>query len=154
MIVFRIDRLKREKSVLSGKGAEQLGGRWNPVGTPVVYCAENRALAMLEILVHALHKRFLPPDRILVSIEVPEQLIVKIFKPKDLPRYWRSNNSTLALQNFMLPHIEKYPVIKVPSVIMPDEFNIMLNPNHADFHMIRVIEIKPLEFDNRLKPEN
>jgi len=88
MIVFRLTKKKFAGS-LSGEGAKRVGGRWNSIGTPMLYTSQSRALALLELAVHV---PFIiqPEDYRLVSIEIPSFIKVKQLDPSKLPTDWNT----------------------------------------------------------------
>lgn len=138
---------------MSGAGAKITGGRWNRPGTPMLYTAGTIALACLETLVH-LKVGDLPLNRYLVSIEVPPAVWRKtesLVSPTkhvgwdalpagmvslELGEQWvRSKSSVLAV---------------VPSVIVPRELNVLVNPEHPDITKLKVIKHEKWVYDHRL----
>lgn len=134
----------------SGKGAALYGGRWNRIGTEVIYTAGSPALAALEILVHY---EVLPQDFVLTPIRIPDELRVLVLKDRDLPPEW--DRETIALETQLLGEKwvaqQKYPVLSVPSTIIRGERNLVLNPAHPDFGRIRFLRSAPFRFDSRLR---
>lgn len=153
MEVYRLSKKKYAKD-LSGKGAELFGGRWNPIGIPALYTAENRALSILELLVHS-PKKYLPKDLVLLSIFIPkryEKEIVKITN-KQLKKIWNSLRKNSISEQIGKSHFleAKQLGIIVPSVNVPNEKNIVLNPNHSKFKYIKIKSVVDFSFDERLK---
>lgn len=154
MQVFRIVREKYLTSVLSGKGAQlSKGFRWNSFGTPMVYTAQSRSLAVLEVAVHLDLSEDLPTDRYLVKIEIPEDLEILTLQKDDLPMGWDAKPPRKLSQRIGDEFISGMtaPVLRVPSSIIEDEFNFLLNPLHRDFDKIASVESRPFVFDERLK---
>ena len=151
MLIYRLDRLKRENQVLSGKGSEMFGGRWNYPGIPAVYCAENRALTVLEILAH-LDKDHWPNDRIMVSFEIPDESMIHKMDVAELDSGWNSFPYTDSSQRIFGEFVQSnnHCILAVPSAIVPDEFNFVINPNHPKATQIRVIDKKAFVLDHRL----
>jgi len=151
MIVYRIDRAKRKKDLLSGIGAEKVGGRWNKIGTRAVYTSQNISLAYLEIVMHLDISEDLPDDRILVRIEIPDD--VNIIEEKKIPKDWNSFPYNSATQKVFTKFCDdhKGAVLKVPSAIVKSEGNFIINPLHPDASKIKVVKIEKFLFDNRLK---
>ncbi len=150
MIVFRLSKSKFA-SDLSGKGAEKSGGRWNSKGTAMVYTSASRALCTTEIAVHTPLGN-LPLDYKLISIEIPDEIAIQEFAQKDLPNNWKSiphSHSTQLLGDKFIAD-SLYMVLKVPSAVVQDEFNFLINPNHAESHKIIIKTIEPFNFDERL----
>ncbi len=153
MIVYRIDREKYVSSVLSGIGASLHGGRWNRQHTPAVYASESRALALLEILVHVRTTALMPHDRVIISIDIPDDYYLSMTVDKLNP-YWNTlPNPHFITQKLFDTHcvLGDYGGLRVPSVIIPEECNIVLNPMDADFNeRVTVSDVKRLNWDQRL----
>lgn len=154
MKVFRIEREKYLKTTLSGKGASMTKGyRWNSFNTKLVYTAESRALATLEVAVHLDLSEDLPTDRYFVEIEIPDDISILEVNISDLPEDWNSKPPTLTTQiigdDFVFEN--EAAVLKVPSSIIPHEFNYLINPSHQDAKNIKVISKTLMSFDERLK---
>ncbi len=151
MIVYRIDRLKRKNDLLSGIGAEKVGGRWNQIGTRAVYTSQNISLAYLEIVMHLDISEDLPDDRILVHIEIPDD--ITIFEEKKLPKNWNSFPYSSSTQEVFTKFCKenKGAVLKVPSAIVKSEYNFIINHLHEEASRIKVLKIEKFLFDNRLK---
>ena len=150
---MRVYRLSKGsfKHDLSGKGAELAGGRWNNKGTAVVYTAASRSLCALEILVH-LPIGLLPFDYHLVTIEIPDSAPLKEISVSDLPEDWQSiphGNATQRIGDLFVQERE-FLLLKVPSAVVKDEFNFLINPAHPDFQQVKVVETELFEFDSRL----
>ena len=153
MIVFRISQELYIKD-LTGTGAKLYGGRWNSKGNPILYTAENRSLAMLETMVHA-PQRIMPQNLCIATIFVPEDAPNRIFKVDELPDGWRDYPAPGNLVNFgdaFLSGME-YLYIKIPSSVLKEEFNILINPLHPDMRMVRLEGSMPFQFDVRLFPK-
>lgn len=150
MIVFRLSKSKFAND-LSGKGAEKSGGRWNSKGTSMLYTSESRALCATEIAVHTPLGN-LPLDYKLISIEIPENIQIHTLVSSDLPMDWKyiphSHSTQVIGDLFILDGI--YPVLKVPSVVIQDEYNYLINPTHPESAKIKIMTIEPFNFDERL----
>lgn len=154
MKVFRIEREKYLNSTLSGQGASvSKGNRWNSLNTPMVYTAESRALATLEVWVHLDVSEDLPADRFLVEIDIPDDITIMEVKIDDLPDNWNAKPPIAATQiigdDFV--HQNEAAVMKVPSSIIPQESNYLINPAHPDAKRIKVVSKIPFALDKRLK---
>lgn len=154
MIVYRIEREKYLKTALSGVGASMSKGyRWNSFNTKLVYTAESRALATLEVSVHLDLSEDLPTDRYYVEIEIPDELTIQEVKMEDLPEDWDSKPPSIITQiigdDFVFQN--ESAVLKVPSSIVPFEFNYLINPNHPESKKIKVIGKTSMNFDQRFK---
>ena len=154
MKVYRIEREKYLNTTLKGIGAAYTEGyRWNSLHTYLVYTAESRALATLEISVHLDLNEDLPTDRYYVEIDIPDDIEVLQLSTEDLPENWDAKPPILATQFIGDDFVNEgaAAVLKVPSCIVPPEFNYLINPNHPDAEMIRMISKVPLTFDERMK---
>jgi len=154
MRVYRIEREKHLETTLQGIGAALNDGyRWNSLNTFLVYTAESRALATLEVSVHLDLLEDLPTDRFYVEIEIPDDVEILELSIEQLPENWDSKPPILETQfigdDFVFQ--KNAAVLKVPSAIVPPEFNYLINPNHPDAAKIKVVTTQKLNFDNRLK---
>lgn len=154
MIVYRIEREKYLRSTLSGSGAAMTEGyRWNSKNTYLVYTAESRALAMLEISVHLDLSEDFPTDRYYVEIEIPNEVEILELDSKDLPDNWNSRPPLAETQFIGDDFVSQNSaaVLKVPSCIVTQEYNYLINPHHIDSAKIRVLSTQQFSFDNRLQ---
>lgn len=130
---------------MSGEGARLYGGRWNPPGTAVVYASESRALAVLETFVHvtleARAMRFL-----LYPIALPSRVRLKRLAPARAPRGFRASQE--AGREWLADGGALGLV--VPSVIVRQEVNYVLNVRHPQFAQVRIGKPEPFSFDERL----
>jgi len=119
---------------IAGTGGRHNAGRWNQLGTPIVYCAEHPALSMLEMLVHV-DLIDLPGTFQLLEIEVPDYIVP--VEP-ELPENWRDDRQITRnlFENFCAE--AKSPLMTVPSVVMPHAFNHLINPRHTDAASITI----------------
>lgn len=149
MQVYRIAKQKYIKD-LSGVGAKTVGGRWNPKGIAVLYTSTSTALSALEVLAH-LPAAYFPDDMAIATITIPDELVTTI-KIESLPDNWNEIPVPIEIQNFTMPWIteEKYLGLKIPSIIIPKEENLLINPLHPKFGEIRLMDIEPFSFDMRL----
>lgn len=150
MIAFRISK-ENWINDLSGTGAKLSGGRWNPKGIPVLYCASTSSLAILETLVH-IDIDLLPNDLYIAEIEIPENQILEL-SPQDLPRNWNNNPSPDSLKNLGRGWImeNKFLTLKVPSAVNPNESNYIINVGHPDFDKVLMTKTYPIFLDDRLR---
>lgn len=152
MQVFRLARANHRYD-LSGYGAYLYGGRWNSPGRAVLYTASQRALAVLELLVH-LPAKDLPDDMYLLTLEVPDHVSQELLLPADLPADWQRLSApqpTAAIGQRWLESGRSL-VLRVPSVLLPQEHNLLLNPAHPEFSQVKLAaEPEPFHFDERLR---
>lgn len=138
---------------LAGTGAKITGGRWNSKGTPVVFCATNIALATLET-VHFLCGGGLPFNRYLVRIDVPHAVwdARQVLDP--LPGGWDAIPAGLSGRRAGDGWIASgaSALLLVPSVIVPDEYNVLINPQHSDAAAMVAVTLKRWICDPRFFP--
>jgi RES domain-containing protein len=148
MKVYRISKTEYAKD-LAGTGAKLYGGRWNHLNTPCIYTSESRALAILEYSVN-INIDFIPNSLSVCTFEIDEEQIQEI-KSKKLPNDWQeipAPHSTKTIgTDFLHSNI---PLIKIPSIIIPDEYNYILNPSLLG-KAFELIEIKRIIYDLRIK---
>ena len=150
MIVYRLAKSKFSHE-LSGKGAEKSGGRWNSRGVAMVYTSDSRALCTTEVAVH-LPLGLLPSDYKIISIEIPDSIKILTLPVSNLPADWNSiphSGSTQEIGDEFIRQ-SRSAVLKVPSAVVPGDFNFLLNPNHKDFLQISIKETGDFGFDSRL----
>ncbi len=153
MVVYRITSVKHQNSVLSGIGAEMVGGRWNEVGTRAVYSSENISLALLEYYIHSENIANLPKEIVVAKIEFPDEFVVQ--ELEQLPERWNqypySSKTTKLFTNLVKSN--NFFALKVPSTIVGLESNFILNPLFKEFGKVEVVEFIKLPIDERLKFE-
>jgi RES domain-containing protein len=135
---------------LTGEGARLHGGRWNPVGIPCLYTAESRALALLEFTVNVPAEGF-PGMLAITEVEIPDDKILHA-PLRQLPGHWRTYPAPDATRAFggRLLQQARALVIRIPSVIIPEEYNYLVNPLHPDARSTRVLRVKVFTVDGRL----
>jgi RES domain-containing protein len=136
---------------LAGDGGLRASGRWHTRGRRVVYCAENPAAALLEILVHfEIDIRDLPARYRLLKINVPDDLRMERVSPDDLPADWIENMQvTRGIGDAWLTP-GATPLLAVPSAIVPETSNMLLNPAHAGAKRIAIAHARDHVIDPRL----
>lgn len=150
--VWRIAPVTRAYSAddLSGIGAKIVGGRWNSEGRAMVYCSECIALAVLETLVH-LRSVGLPTSRYLVRIDVPDEIWSARIVQTAPPVGWDAEPAGLfsvqAGDAWLASRASA--LMSVPSVIVPDEWNVLINPAHPDAARLRATMVKRWQYDPR-----
>jgi RES domain-containing protein len=136
---------------LQGSGARLTGGRWNRPGTPLVYCSMTIALACLETFVHV-KATGLPLNRYLVRIDVPEGTWSSRQVPQPLVGWDALPTGKVSLD--MGEHwvaSGASALLVVPSVIVPEENNILINPAHTDASYITATKIRKWTYDSRMR---
>lgn len=141
-------RISRHRDV-SGTGGWRSPGRWHHAGQPVVYLAESPAGRLLEVRVHT-SANDVPPQFILLEVEAPEGQVEAI-RFDELPVGWQSQlEFTRDLGTAWLQRKET-PLLRVPSAIVPETANFLLNPIHPDAKKFNMVEASAYLFDVRLK---
>lgn len=147
---WRLVKTKHLATAWDGEGARRYGGRWNSVGTAVVYVSETLSLALAEVLVH------LPggvlPAFTAIPVELDESLVT-VLAPRDLPADWNRTPPAASTQTIGDTWVASAAsaALRVPSVIVPPESNYVLNPGHAEFGSLRIGAPLPFPFDARLR---
>lgn len=148
---MRIYRLAKSDYAedFSGTGAKLVGGRWNSPGLNALYTASHISLSILELLVHI--KTFnLPPNFKLVSLDIPDTLTSNILEIKKLKRNWKDDIPyTRKIGDGFLKE-KDFLLMQVPSSIVEQEFNYVLNCIHPDYKKIKMGSIVNFELDKRL----
>lgn len=144
MIVWRL--CKKEYADLSGQGAFLYGGRWNSQGSPVVYTASSLSLACLEILVALPHLK-IPEGYVSLEISIADSINSEHYD-RHIDSIKKAENCRNIGDNWLAE--KRSSILKVPSVIIPQESNILINPLHQDAHKIKIKRMLPFTFDPRL----
>lgn len=149
MILYRIGNCNYIND-LSGNGARIYGGRWNSVGKPMLYLASSRSLAVLEVLVHISPTQMVS-DACMVEIDVPDESIAEI-DAQILPEGWQDPSPPIILQKLgdLFLSNKNFLLMKVPSAVVKQEHNYLLNPLHPLAASVKIIKTEPFSFDNRL----
>ena len=147
MKVYRISS-KKYTEHLNGEGAYRVGGRWNSKGVRMVYTSTSIALASLEVLVHT-DGIPIPNGMILLTFEVPSKSIQHLEKP---PFNWNEIPPQGAAKIVGDDFIKSNKVLglKVPSAIIPEEYNLLINPLHVHIGKIEIVSQRDYAFDGRL----
>ncbi len=150
MTVWRLSLAKYAGDIYSGQGAKLHGGRWSPPGMSVAYSAESRSLALVEVLAGTDDaERLFQREWVLVPAEVPAEAIEK---PARFPDTWRQYPHSPDTQAFGAAWVQarRSVALRVPSVVVPGEFNFLLNPQHPGFKHVKIGKPEPFSFDPRL----
>ena len=151
MIVYRISKASYGKD-LSGNGARLHGGRWNTEGNFALYAAENRSLALVETLVHTPFKFLKSTDYLLIEIEINSPDSIKKLELKHMPYQWDAYvpaPSTRVIGDAFL-NDQQQLLLRVPSVLMPEEYNYVINPLHPAMKDVKIVGERLLTFNDRL----
>src|SRR6266705_3526790 len=135
MLVYRVTRAKY--TLLDGEGARINGGHWNHPGSALVYTAGSRALAMLETRVHLTEP---PRDYVCMVIEIPFEPDHRSGEIRAVRR-WRNRPKFTKDFGTRWLRDSKECVLEVPSIVVPDENDYLINPSHSAASLIRVVSI-------------
>jgi RES domain-containing protein len=150
MLLWRLTAAKYARAAYSGEGAELYGGRWSAPGLAVAYCSESRALAVVEVLANTDEAdRLFLIQWTMVPAEISPELIER---PSRFPESWRRYPHTPETQAIGTEWVQarRSVALRVPSVVVPGEFNYLLNPAHPHFTKIKIGKPEPFSFDHRL----
>jgi len=151
MLVYRITSRKHAGD-LSGYGAAIFGGRWNKKGYPVLYTGESKEIALLETVVHT--PPLLIPELDILTLEIPDDSMTEI-GVDHLPKNWNVYPAPVILAEIGEKWIKegKTLALQVPSCIIHSSHNYILNCNHPEYNIVKIIERKNFKFDSRLKKQ-
>ena len=146
-----IGRRAHAADSLGGRGGLHFSGRWHLQGIRIVYTSATLSLAALELLVHV-DRDLLPSDLVQFEIDLPDDLQVERIEARTLPSHWRRYPAPAALQRIGAGWIEqgKTAILRVPSAVIPDEDNYLLNPAHPAIERIKVVGRRAFNLDPRL----
>jgi RES domain-containing protein len=150
LIVWRLCAATRARDAFAGEGSYRRGGRWNPRGIRVVYCAESRSLAAMEVLVGVDEKeQLLEIPWVCMPATLPLESVEKAAK---VPPEWRQYPHNAASQSFGAEWVQtqRSAALRVPSSVIAGEFNYLLNPAHPQFAKVRIGKPEPFSFDPRI----
>jgi RES domain-containing protein len=148
MFVYRV--ASRQYAADNSEGARLYGGRWNNPGTPVIYTSASRSLAALEVIVN---NGAIPVDYRLVVIQLPDSLSIESVAVEDLAGGWLAGDAgtETADRGSAWASSLRTPVLRVPSAVIPAEYNYLLNPQHRDFAIIEFYDEMAEYIDPRLR---
>ncbi len=145
---YRIVGKNSINSAFDGEGSRIYGGRWNSKGVSVVYTSDSLALSSLETIIH-LPTYDLLEDYVYFKLSLDSKMIYD----SPIPTGWDERpNAPVArsIGDAWVIH-NSYPAMKVPSVLVPESYNLVINIHNPDYSDIRIDAPKPLTFDSRLK---
>jgi RES domain-containing protein len=149
---WRIVKKRHVGSAFDGEGARRFGGRWNSPGTAVVYVSETRALCLLEVLAGL---RSVKPVQayVIIPATFDESMVIGV-GTQGLPSEWRQHPPHPRTQRIGDGWVEqkRSAILRVPSAIVPEEFNYLLDPAHPDFRHTHIGAPEEVTIDPRLLP--
>lgn len=136
---------------MAGLGAKLYGGRWNNTGIPCIYTSESRALAILEYMVNV-ELSMVPKTLSITIYEAPENEFLTC-AIKDFPFDWKDSPIPSSTKDYgsKLFLNGSHLGLKLPSVIVQDEFNYLINPLSDKLPLIKVVDAQDFVFDQRIK---
>lgn len=148
--VYRIVREPYSGNPLDGEGSFRFGGRWSSSGTRIAYTAEHLSLAMIEYFVH-IDATDPPKDLVVVAADVPDSVSRAVLGPHQLPSNWRQVPAppSLAGVGDSFAADRKSAILILPSALVPSESNWLINPLHAEFAEIKLLQPEQFEYDVR-----
>jgi len=152
---YRITQTKYVPTAFDGEGARVNGGRWNSVGTRIVYLASSLSLATLELLVHTEDISTIYLNYSVIPVDFDEGLVQSL-KPSSLPSGWDAPEPIPETQMLGDAWIVGGAslLLQVPSVVTPGEVNYLVNPLHPDFPRLSFGTPVGFEPDSRLLPDD
>ncbi len=150
MLLYRLSKTEFAGD-LAGTGAKLYGGRWNNKGTACIYTSVSRALAVLEFASNV-ELEFVPNELSITTYELPEELC-HVLKAKDLPKNWTETPSPQSSKDLGSSYFSDNSILclRVPSVVVPEEYNYLINPNSDKIDTVKVVKITKFQFDSRIK---
>jgi RES domain-containing protein len=153
MLCYRIAPRKNNNlaNALTGLGGMYAEGRWHFIGSPIVYAASFRSLAMLERLVND-STDILTKDLTVTTFLIPDDLKIKRLVATELPEYWDEHpyiSDTQKLGSDWLQHLDTV-ILQVPSSLCSDEYNYLINPLHPDAKSVKCIDCSTFTYPRRL----
>jgi RES domain-containing protein len=126
-------------------------GRWNYEGEFVLYAGSNRSLAYLENMVHKMGQGVLGSTFTVMVLELPDALPVTAITTQDLPEDWKLGSSYRVTQPIGSRWYEagQNLLLKVPSAVVPTEYNFVLSARHPDFGKVVIKAREPFQYDHR-----
>src|SRR5262245_31323853 len=148
--LWRVVKRKHASTAFDGKAAQRFGGRWNSPGQRVVYASATKSLAVLEVLVHLDVGRPLP-RLVAFTLHVDDESVERLPAAR-LPRHWRTSRGLEATQRIGDAWLSsgRALALAVPSAVVPEEWNYLLNPAHPRFGRLKFGRPTPFILDPRL----
>lgn len=151
MRVWRLTSKRHAQTAFSGIGNRKAGSRWVPEGLLAVYTSQSLSLAVCETLVH-MDPRHMGNNHVVIGADIPDDLPIEALDTESLPADWRNRYDDPWLQSVGRDWIGRgeSAALAVPSSVIPQEINYILNPEHDDFPRIILGKPEPFVFDGRL----
>lgn len=152
--VYRLTKLRHQNQIFSGLGGLYADGRWTIRGHPVIYTSASISLAVLEYTLNYRRHGWVPAS-VLGRAVIPDEVRIEVVSPTDLPRNWSAADSPPQLRAIGQRWLDAgaAALLKVPSAVIVEEWNYVLNPQHPDFTKLILQKPKRFQFDRRLARE-
>ena len=149
--LWRISKRKYADTAFSGEGARRVGGRWNSRGQGMVYTSGTLSLAALEVFVH-MEVEDVVTILACIQVNVPTEVEIEYVEVTKLPLDWRNIPAPFILAAIGDRWFKSgsTAILAVPSVVIPMEYNYLINPSHPDFLKLRIEPPQSFELDPRL----
>jgi RES domain-containing protein len=147
---WRLVPRKHQRDAFSGEGARIAAGRWNLRGTRAVYLSGSISLAALETLLQTGRAALTIPF-VLFRVDFPDDLGIDILPVENLPNNWRQQPAPDSTRNLGSDWIARgaAAALRLPSILVPEECNLLLNPAHPGFVRLRISKPQPFSFSQR-----
>jgi RES domain-containing protein len=137
-------------STLDGRGGLHAAARWHSQGHAIVYLAASPAGALVEVLVHLeLDPQRLPASYGMLKAEAPDEAQPRRITAASLPNNWRDDLMLTRRKGDEWLIADESALLEVPSAILPETFNLLLNPRHPDAERITILWHQPFPYDRR-----
>ena len=147
MILWRVSNYR----TLDGAGGLYVSGRWHTRGHPVLYCSRNPSTSLLETLVHLEIDAEDRPDRFqLLGIEGPDSLSLETIEAESLPPDWAKDMAVTQFAGDKWLTERRSLLLEVPSVLVPETWNVLVNPSHPEASHLKITRTYEHAFDTRL----
>lgn len=149
---FRLVRSRHADTAFLGIGTKMVGGRWNFPGTALVYMSSTLALSVLETIVR-LNRKYLAEGLVYFRVEIPDAVSIEEISRNALLAGWDREIYAPATRQIGTDWAEsmRTAVLRVPSVITPEDCNYVLNPNHPEFPLITITGPTTYQLDHRIE---
>ena len=151
LTVWRIISSKHIDRAFTGEGSRLYGGRWNNKGTAMIYLSSSKPLAAIELFIHINSSQVMNDIYSLISVNFDNKQVLSL-DPSNLPHSWNESPASSATKIIGDDWIksQRSLVLKVPSVIFPNEFNFLVNPTHKSFSKLQIGYSESFRFDPRM----
>jgi RES domain-containing protein len=147
MVLWRVSNY----ASLDGAGGLLTAGRWHSKGRPVLYCAQNPATALLETLVHIeIDAEDLPDNFQVLKIEAKRKVSLQRVQAAQLPNDWPDNTEATRAAGDRWLTEGRSPLLEVPSILVPETWNVLVNPLHTEIALLNIVQVYEHPFDPRL----